>query len=78
MPEVQIDLHACDGCGICVAVCPTFVLELHNGKVRAVNPGACLGDKAKQLCSECTKTQKFCTGCVACVKNCPIAAIVVV
>ena len=75
MPKIQIDLELCDGCGACVAFCPAFVLELHNGKVRVANPEACLGIRAKQLCSECRETAETCLGCVACVKSCPTAAI---
>jgi len=75
MPRVQIDLELCDGCGVCVSVCPSFVLEVSNGKVRVVNPEACLGIRAKQLCSECVETEEVCTGCVVCVRNCPTAAI---
>ena len=50
-------------------------LELHDGKVKAVNPEACLGIRAKQFCSECHETVETCLGCVACVKSCPTAAI---
>jgi len=75
MPEVRIDLEICDGCGVCVSVCPAAVLELLDRKVRVLNPEACLGIKAKQLCSECLKTQEICMGCVACVRSCPTGAI---
>jgi len=75
MPKIQIDLELCDGCGVCVAFCPAFVLEPLNGKVRVANPEACLGIRAKQLCSECRETAETCLGCVACVKSCPTAAI---
>jgi NAD-dependent dihydropyrimidine dehydrogenase PreA subunit len=77
MPEVRIDLEACDGCGVCISVCPAFVLELLDGKARVVNPEACLGIRAKQLCSECIETHEICTGCVACVRSCPTAAIAI-
>jgi len=75
MPKIQIDLELCDGCGACVALCPAFVLEVHKGKVKVVNAEACLGIRAKQLCSECPETAEKCLGCVACVKSCPTAAI---
>ena len=75
MPKTQIALELCDGCGVCVSVCPSFVLELLNGRVRVVNPEACIGIRAKQLCSECFETAEKCVGCVACVRNCPTAAI---
>jgi len=75
MPKVQIDLEACDGCGVCVSICPAFVLELRNGKVRVTNPEACLGIRAKQLCSQCVERGEVCMGCIACVRSCPSAAI---
>jgi len=75
MPKIQINLELCDGCGTCVELCPEFVLELHDGKVKVVNSEACLGIRAKQLCSECNETTETCLGCVACVKSCPTAAI---
>ncbi|UCH71175.1 MAG: 4Fe-4S dicluster domain-containing protein [Candidatus Bathyarchaeota archaeon] len=75
MPKVRIDSETCDGCGVCVSVCPASVLELLDRKARALNPQACLGIKAKQLCSECVETQETCTGCVACVRSCPTGAI---
>jgi NAD-dependent dihydropyrimidine dehydrogenase PreA subunit len=75
MPDIQIDLELCDGCGVCVSVCPSFVLNATKGKARVTNPEACLGIKAKHLCSECIETLERCTGCVACVKSCPTAAI---
>jgi len=75
MPEIQIDLELCDGCGVCVSVCPSLVLEFRNGRVRVENPEACLGIRAKPLCSECIETQEVCRGCIACVRNCPTAAI---
>jgi len=75
MPKIQVNLKLCDGCGVCVSVCPSFVLEVSKGKVKVVNPEACLGIRAKQLCSECVETEEVCTGCVACVRSCPTAAI---
>jgi len=75
MSKIRIDIEACDGCGVCVSVCPAFVLEVLNGKARVVNPEACLGIRAKQLCSECVEIEEMCTGCVACVRSCPTAAI---
>ncbi len=74
MPKIQIDSELCDKCGVCVSVCPSFVLELLNGRVRVVNPEACLGIRARQLCSECMETQEICVGCVACVRSCPTSA----
>jgi len=78
MPQIRIDLELCNGCGTCVALCPAFALELHNGKVRVANSEACLGIRAKQLCSKCAETEEVCLGCVVCVRNCPTAAIEII
>lgn len=78
MPIIEIDIGLCDGCAICVSVCPSFVLELSNKRVNVVNPEACLGIEAKQLCQKCIDSQKVCTGCIACVRNCPTAAITII
>ena len=75
MPQIQIELDLCDGCGTCISVCPTSVLERCQGKVKVANPEACLGIKAKQHCSECFDKEETCTGCTSCVKVCPTAAI---
>ena len=39
-----IDLTRCDGCAICVAVCPTQAVALRNGKAAIVRPDACVYD----------------------------------
>ncbi len=75
MPRIEVDLELCDGCGVCVALCPALVLELLDEKVRVANPEVCLGIRAKQLCSECCSTAETCLGCVVCVKSCPTGAI---
>lgn len=75
MPKIRVDLDLCNGCGTCVSICPSSVLEVYKGKVRVENPEACLGIKAKQLCSICVLTEEMCEGCVVCVRNCPSAAI---
>ena len=74
MVKIRINSKLCDGCGICVAVCPSYVLVI-KGIAEAENPEACLGIRAKQLCSTCIATEEVCMGCVACVRNCPYAAI---
>lgn len=79
MPQIQIDLENCDGCGACIALCPAFVLEFHNGRAKVMNPEACLGIRAKQHGSECYDTaEEVCVGCVACVRNCPTVAIEII
>ncbi len=78
MPQIQIDLELCNACGVCVMLCPAFVLEISNEKVKAINPENCLGNSAKQLCSECVEAEKVCTGCIVCVRNCPTSAIEII
>jgi len=36
-----IDLERCDGCGLCVKLCPTGALALHHGIATVVRPEAC-------------------------------------
>ena len=75
MTGILINSKVCRGCGTCVFVCPALVLELEKGKAIVVNPDACLGVRAKQVCTKCIETEDVCIGCVACVRNCPTAAI---
>jgi uncharacterized protein (DUF169 family)/NAD-dependent dihydropyrimidine dehydrogenase PreA subunit len=39
--DLQIDTGLCNGCGICAAFCPEYVLEIADDKAVAVNPSAC-------------------------------------
>lgn len=75
MPKIRIDSKSCDGCGVCVSVCPSSVLKISRGKVRVDNSEACLGIRARQLCSTCLEEEERCRGCVVCVRNCPTSAI---
>ncbi|MDH5507006.1 MAG: 4Fe-4S binding protein [Anaerolineae bacterium] len=36
-----IDLSTCDGCGLCVQVCPQHALTVMDAKARVSNPQAC-------------------------------------
>lgn len=38
----RIDTGACDGCGKCVAACPTHALEQIRGKAALVHPEMCV------------------------------------
>ncbi len=40
-PVPIIDHTLCDGCGLCVQVCPTHALALEDGKVAVARPDAC-------------------------------------
>lgn len=37
----KVDVEKCQGCGNCVAVCPSVVFELADGKSKVINPEAC-------------------------------------
>ncbi len=77
MARVVVLTDLCDGCGVCITVCPQEVLQLKDGKARVVNQSNCLGGKAKPFCNDCRSTAELCIGCVACVRNCPVKAIAV-
>jgi ferredoxin len=36
-----IDLRRCNGCGVCVELCPTNAVELRGGKAAITRPAAC-------------------------------------
>jgi len=40
-PVPLIDSALCDGCGLCVRVCPANVLTLSEGKAIVARPAAC-------------------------------------
>lgn len=40
---VEIDTSRCNGCGICVKLCPTNVFEMQDGKAVAPRDDACIG-----------------------------------
>lgn len=44
--RLKIDTERCIGCGTCIAVCPTGVFEMREGKSVIAHPGACIGCKA--------------------------------
>jgi 2-oxoglutarate ferredoxin oxidoreductase subunit delta len=63
MDPVQIELHRCKGCGLCVEFCPRHVLELSEG----LNS---IGYHAARL----TDAEK-CTACALCAQMCPETGI---
>jgi NAD-dependent dihydropyrimidine dehydrogenase PreA subunit len=40
--SLELDLEKCNGCGICLKVCPHAVLAKHDSKVRISNRDACM------------------------------------
>jgi len=40
-PIPIIDLERCDGCGLCLRVCPTGALAMNGSKALVARPGAC-------------------------------------
>lgn len=77
LPKIKIDQGNCDTCGVCVDVCPVGVLTLRGGAVSIEDENACLGGRASQSCSSCSESDISCSGCVACVRNCPSGAIII-
>ena len=46
---LQYDQSMCNGCGMCVNVCPHAVFEMNERKAKLVNPQACMECGACQL-----------------------------
>ncbi len=54
----NVDWEKCDGCGECVAGCPTGAVELVNGRATIVRP---------EICSYCAECEGRCPkGAIAC------------
>lgn len=60
--EIKVDLEKCQGCGICVDVCPTETLS---------TPKAKLGSRVDKL----VINHDTCIYCSACVNACPVGAL---
>lgn len=53
MYSVQIDLEKCQGCGECVDICPSEVLEMVDEKASVANPDECAGcESCVEVCEE--------------------------
>ena len=63
MPEVQIDIARCKGCGLCVDFCPVEVFDLIS-----------LNGKDGPKIAQATRAQN-CWSCDTCVGQCPTGAI---
>ena len=46
---IVINTQLCNGCGICIELCPSAVFTLHNGEIKVVNEDNCI----------------YCLGCIA-------------
>ena len=64
--RVIIDDGFCKGCGLCVDVCPTHILELDKQTItpKGYHPAVCTDETR-------------CTGCATCALMCPDVAITV-
>lgn len=56
--KVEIDQDTCKGCGLCVHVCPTKVLELDPNTInmRGYNPSTPVNPEACIACASCAIT----------------------
>jgi NAD-dependent dihydropyrimidine dehydrogenase PreA subunit len=84
---VTLDLHAklCNGCGMCVTVCPHRVFQIaerktaSHGDESCLDCGACTGDDGCLFEPSSRKAvivdRDACIECGACALNCPVEAI---
>lgn len=66
MARIEVDPGFCKGCGLCVDVCPTHIIELDASTLNAKGYHP----------AHCTDQDK-CTGCCSCAMMCPDVAITV-
>lgn len=53
MYVVKIDTEKCQGCGECIDICPSEVLELKDEKAVVANPDECSGcESCVEVCEE--------------------------
>jgi len=64
----MLNQHRCQGCEICVSVCPTGILEMSD----QLNMRVAFLPKVKE------GKEKYCTACKRCEYTCPIWAIYIV
>jgi len=66
--SLMLNQHRCQGCEICVSVCPTGILEMSD----QLNMRVAFLPKVKE------GKEKYCTACKRCEYTCPIWAIYIV
>jgi len=49
MAKIKVDAKKCDGCGICINVCPVNVFELKNKKSVPVREKDCIECRACEV-----------------------------
>lgn len=60
-PVPLVDLSRCDGCGLCVQVCPLGALGMLDGRAAVTRPGQCqYTGHCAQLCPHQAITLTFC------------------
>jgi NAD-dependent dihydropyrimidine dehydrogenase PreA subunit len=53
MYVIKIDKDKCQGCGECVDICPSEVLEMVDEKANQANPDECAGcESCVEVCKE--------------------------
>ncbi len=62
--EISVDLEKCQGCGVCVDICPSQALEMPQGDI---------GERTDRL----VINQDVCIYCGACANSCPVEALTV-
>ena len=67
---LRLDHALCNGCGMCVKVCPHQVFSITGGKVQIINRDACMECGACALnCEKSALSVKAGVGCAAAIIN---------
>jgi len=76
---IAIDTDKCDGCGACVPVCPSNVLEVRDNEFDPMaddEMAAVTEDQRRKLAFACVECKKGGSENLPCVSACPKGAIV--